>query len=168
MLNYLYNYFYGIKEIKYDDGSTYTGGMNGNMYDGLGVYSDVIGTTIDGLWREHILISGTITYSDGDKYVGEFKNGTPHGRGTKYFKDGTVYIGEFEAGIPKMLSEQHEKLIHIKELSNELKNRREKYKRLNIELSEMVSELEKQLHLCEIDINTLTIENERLLKLLDK
>jgi hypothetical protein len=168
ILKNLYNYFYDITEISYNDGSTYVGCTKDGMYNGLGVYKDVIGTNIDGLWRDHILISGTITYGGGDKYVGEFKDGAPHGVGTKYFKDGTVYNGQFEDGIPKLLFDKHQELIRIQYDFNTIRDKREKYKRLNVELTSNLSELEKQLHLCELDINTLTSENERLLKLLEK
>ncbi len=39
---------------------------------------------------------GTMTLSDGGKYVGEFKNSKPHGRGTYVFPDGSKYDGEFK------------------------------------------------------------------------
>jgi len=38
------------------------------------------------------------TYSDGAKYVGEFKKGARHGQGTYIFPDGTKYVGEFKDG----------------------------------------------------------------------
>ena len=37
------------------------------------------------------------TTSD-DKYVGEFKNGLRHGKGTLNFSDGRKYVGEFKDG----------------------------------------------------------------------
>ena len=36
--------------------------------------------------------------SDVVKYVGEFKDGVPHGHGTYTFPDGEKYAGEFEDG----------------------------------------------------------------------
>ena len=36
---------------------------------------------------------GTITWVNGDKYVGEFKDGKVHGQGTYTYPDGTKYIG---------------------------------------------------------------------------
>ena len=39
---------------------------------------------------------GTIAYSDGDKYVGEFRNGFRHGSGTYTYADGSKYVGEFK------------------------------------------------------------------------
>ena len=44
-----------------------------------------------------------ITYADGDKYVGELKDGKRHGRGTLYYLadnqfKGDIYVGEFKDG----------------------------------------------------------------------
>ena len=41
---------------------------------------------------------GTYTWSDGDKYVGEWKEGKQHGQGTYTFADGTVKKGEWKNG----------------------------------------------------------------------
>ena len=41
---------------------------------------------------------GTYTWSDGDKYVGEFKDGNLHGQGTYTDANGTKYVGEFKDG----------------------------------------------------------------------
>ena len=38
---------------------------------------------------------GTQTYTNGEVYVGEFKDGKKHGHGTYTFADGGVYVGEF-------------------------------------------------------------------------
>ena len=38
------------------------------------------------------------TYSDGAKYVGEFKNGKQHGHGTYTYLYGDKYVGEFSNG----------------------------------------------------------------------
>jgi len=40
---------------------------------------------------------GTMNYTDGDKYVGEFKNGEFNGQGTYTFLDGESYAGEFKS-----------------------------------------------------------------------
>ena len=39
---------------------------------------------------------GTYTWSDGAKYVGEYKNGKKHGQGTFYFSDGRVWDGQWK------------------------------------------------------------------------
>jgi len=49
--------------------------------------------------RMDIDSQGTYTWSDGDKYVGEFKDDKPNGQGTYTWSDGRKYEGEFEDGI---------------------------------------------------------------------
>ncbi len=39
-----------------------------------------------------------ISYSTGDKYVGEIKNGLPNGKGTLFWTDGSYYAGEMKDG----------------------------------------------------------------------
>ena len=41
---------------------------------------------------------GTLTFKDGSKYVGEFKNGRLSGQGTFTWLDGVKYVGGFKAG----------------------------------------------------------------------
>ena len=43
--------------------------------------------------------TGIYTYPDGEKYVGEFKNGIQDGQGTFSYPDGRKYVGEFKNGI---------------------------------------------------------------------
>jgi len=40
------------------------------------------------------------TLSNGDKYVGEYKDGERHGQGTYTWSDGSKYVGEYEDGEP--------------------------------------------------------------------
>ena len=39
---------------------------------------------------------GTYTFADGDKYVGDFKDSKKHGQGTYTFADGDKYVGEYK------------------------------------------------------------------------
>ena len=39
---------------------------------------------------------GTFKFSNGDKYVGEFKDNKRHGQGTYTWTDGTKYVGQFK------------------------------------------------------------------------
>ena len=39
---------------------------------------------------------GTYTYAEGDKYVGEWRNGNRHGQGTYTYANGDKYVGEWE------------------------------------------------------------------------
>lgn len=41
---------------------------------------------------------GRFVYKNGDKYIGEFKNSVPHGRGAYYGVNGSVYKGPFVNG----------------------------------------------------------------------
>ena len=41
---------------------------------------------------------GTYTFADGDKYVGEYIDGKKHGQGTYTFADGEKYVGELLDG----------------------------------------------------------------------
>ena len=41
---------------------------------------------------------GNFTWSNGDKYVGEFKDGEKHGQGTYIFSDEKKYVGEWKNG----------------------------------------------------------------------
>ena len=41
---------------------------------------------------------GTITASEGNKYVGEWKDGNKHGQGTETTADGDKYVGEYKDG----------------------------------------------------------------------
>jgi hypothetical protein len=41
---------------------------------------------------------GTYTFSDGNKYAGEWKDGNFHGQGTYKWTDGQKYVGEFKDG----------------------------------------------------------------------
>jgi len=43
---------------------------------------------------------GTVTFANGEKYVGEFKMGLPNGKGAYTFTNGEKYVGEFIDGIP--------------------------------------------------------------------
>ena len=46
------------------------------------------------------VVKETIVFPNGDKYVGEWKDGRPNGRGTDIFPDGSKGIGEFRDGRP--------------------------------------------------------------------
>lgn len=51
-----------------------------------------------GIFAERHNCLGTFTYSDGETYVGEFKNGLKNGQGTKTRADGSnKYVGEWQS-----------------------------------------------------------------------
>ncbi|KAM6347957.1 MORN repeat-containing protein 4 isoform 1-T1 [Alca torda] len=45
------------------------------------------------------LTKGSFTYSNGEEYRGEWKEGRRHGIGQLTFSDGTAYVGHFENGL---------------------------------------------------------------------
>uniref|UniRef100_A0A672FTE9 MORN repeat-containing protein 4 n=1 Tax=Salarias fasciatus TaxID=181472 RepID=A0A672FTE9_SALFA len=45
------------------------------------------------------LTRGSFTYSNGEEYHGEWKEGLRHGLGQLTFSDGTCYTGQFENGL---------------------------------------------------------------------
>ena len=69
-----------------------------NIKDNSILYDDIDDFDQD----EYELIQGVdiVTYPDGEKYVGEWKDGLWHGRGTVTRTDGEKYAGEFKEGLP--------------------------------------------------------------------
>ena len=43
-------------------------------------------------------LTGTYTYADGSKHVGEFRDGKAHGQGTRTYAGGNKYVGEWKDG----------------------------------------------------------------------
>jgi hypothetical protein len=112
------------------DGTVFTGQVKDGRPHGYGALSTPNGTRQRGVWRngEDYRISGTlvcpdgtvevgtwnrdgtksggtITWTDGQKYEGEWKlqpgstPELPHGKGTMKWPDGRVYVGQFEDGL---------------------------------------------------------------------
>ena len=76
---------------------TKTGCIEGDCQNGQGTktYSD--GSKYVGEWKDGKCNGqGTLTYSDGTEYVGEWKDGKCNGQGTLTYSDGTEYVGEFK------------------------------------------------------------------------
>ena len=110
----------------YEDGDEnrflkYEGEIKNGKMDGLGVLiypyggKSVVGEWKDGkewntkhrnkdgklIWNFEMEKNGlvTITYPDGDKYVGEFKDGGKNGQGTFTWSDGKKYVGEYKEDL---------------------------------------------------------------------
>ena len=41
------------------------------------------------------VVNGSIMFENGDKYIGDFKNGELNGSGTYYYRNGDIYKGEW-------------------------------------------------------------------------
>ena len=54
--------------------------------------------TFDGEYKNDKLIRGTITWPDGKKYVGEYKDGERNGQGTYTYPSGQKFVGEYKDG----------------------------------------------------------------------
>jgi hypothetical protein len=86
--------------FKFSNGELYEGNINTKIeYDGIGVltYADgrkYVGSFKDGLRNG----SATYTFSDGRKYIGEFRNDIVSGQGSVSYPDGSKYEGEWKNG----------------------------------------------------------------------
>jgi hypothetical protein len=73
--------------------------IEGNCKNGQGTYTWTDGAKYVGEFKDGKFHGqGTFTFPDGRKYVGEYKDGSPHGQGTFTFPDGDKYVGEFKDG----------------------------------------------------------------------
>ena len=72
----------------------YKGCISGDCENGQGTFSYSVGDKYVGEWKNGLLHGqGTYTSADGDKYVGEWKDGLMHGQGTLTYADGTSQKG---------------------------------------------------------------------------
>ena len=82
--------------------------MHGNGTETQSDGEKYVGEFKDGLYHGQ----GTYTYANGGKYVGEFKDDNKHGQGTYTYADGAIYVGEWKD------NEKHEGMqVKIKRLS---------------------------------------------------
>ena len=71
----------------------------GNCVNGQGTMEWSNGDKYVGEWKDgKIHGKGTMKWSNGDKYVGEWKKGEMHGEGTMEWSDGYKYTGEWKKG----------------------------------------------------------------------
>jgi len=79
----------GIEDLNFDN-------FEGS-YNGQGTYTWSNGDMYVGKWKnEKRNGKGTYTWSDGSKYVGEWKNNKRNGQGKKTLPDGGKYVGEWK------------------------------------------------------------------------
>jgi hypothetical protein len=76
-----------------------TGCISGDCNNGYGTYIFSNGSKYVGEWRNDKQHGqGTYTWASGNKYVGEWKDGKRNGQGTQAFSDGSSYVGEYKVG----------------------------------------------------------------------
>ena len=97
---------------KYSDKFSHTASWDGDCFNGKahGTGKLVSRLREDVGWKEHIFIGefgdgkprrGTVTFGNGDKYVGEFKDNKKHGKGTSTSANGDKYVGEWRNDNPR-------------------------------------------------------------------
>ena len=77
--------------------------IEGDCNNGYGIYTSADGDKYIGEWKDgkengqgtYTWVSGN-TWLNGNKYVGEYKNGKIYGQGTYAWANGNKYIGEFK------------------------------------------------------------------------
>ena len=73
--------------------------IQGNCFNGQGTYTVTNGDKYVGDFKDgNYNGQGTYTFANGNKYVGGFKDGKYNGQGTYYFADGEKYVGDFKDG----------------------------------------------------------------------
>lgn len=126
--NFLSGKFDGQGSMFYTDGAKYVGAWKNNEKNGKGTIYWTDGEVQSGDWLNGELEDektemtvhhsaseaslrdcnelycasglGSFIYSDGSKYIGEFKDGLPEGRGTVYYADGDKYVGGWGRHAP--------------------------------------------------------------------
>jgi hypothetical protein len=116
----------GEGERTYPDGSRYTGAWRNNQREGEGKLQLANGEILQGIWKSDqyqaswgsILYPGDtinlrncntdycsggigkFTYSNGNRFVGDFRDGRPEGTGILYYKGGDRYEGDWRRDAP--------------------------------------------------------------------
>tara|TARA_B110000008_G_scaffold247915_1_gene259675 strand:- start:2641 stop:2871 length:231 start_codon:yes stop_codon:yes gene_type:complete len=67
---------------------------------GKGKRTDPEGNVVEGTWEEGDIAHGTVTFANGDRYVGDLFASpfVPEGEGTMTYKDGNVVKGTWKEG----------------------------------------------------------------------
>lgn len=82
--------------FEYQDGSKYCGESENNMLHGCGLLVEASNKGVfEGLWEKGSRLSGVYTFSQGKRYVGDWKGSFRSGLGVETWPDGTKYSGEY-------------------------------------------------------------------------
>lgn len=94
--------FEGFGKIVYRNKDTYEGEFIANEYHGKGTFVSFDSKeTFKGTFENHAFKKGLYTFKDGNTYDGDWKDGSPSGKGTfTWKKTGDVYTGDFLSGEP--------------------------------------------------------------------
>ena len=89
------------KDVKYIGGFK-DGTFEDRQPNGQGTLTWSNGKKYLGEWKNGEMSGqGTKTWTNGDMYEGDFKDGRYHGQGTYTWSDGRKYVGEFNDGGTK-------------------------------------------------------------------
>ncbi|HTW34366.1 MAG TPA: hypothetical protein VMD53_07100 [Rhizomicrobium sp.] len=91
----------GQVQIKWADGSSYSGNAVGANMDGAGVLTTATGDRFEGQWTAgHLTGQGSALWANGDRYDGAWQDGKASGHGVQVWSDGRRYDGEWRDDQP--------------------------------------------------------------------
>ena len=77
----------------------FAGCIEGDCNNGYGTATYTNGDKYVGEWKDRALYGqGTFTWASGSKYIGEYKNNKRHGQGTYIYANGDKYVGGYKDG----------------------------------------------------------------------
>ncbi|NBO15409.1 MAG: hypothetical protein EBV20_09795 [Betaproteobacteria bacterium] len=91
----------GIGTMSWGDGVTFSGVFKAGRPTKNGFYKDASGKPLTGMDRSQVELAyvGTLEFSSGNRYEGEYRNSKPHGKGTYFYRDGSRFTGQFVDGV---------------------------------------------------------------------
>ena len=91
----------GQVQIKWADGSSYSGNAVASHMDGAGVLTTAAGDRFEGQWTAgHLTGQGSALWANGDRYDGAWQDGKASGHGVQVWSDGRKYDGEWRDDQP--------------------------------------------------------------------
>ena len=91
----------GRVDMKWADGSHYSGDMVSLHMDGSGLLTTTAGDRFEGHWvNGRMNGQGTAHWANGDQYTGDWKDGKASGHGVQIWSDGHKYAGDWQNDLP--------------------------------------------------------------------